>query len=67
MAPQFAEMTQGSGGRGYAQQDAEEAWLRLLTALQNSLNGLGSPSADGQDASHTNFVEQFMTGRMKIK
>lgn len=65
--PQFAEMTQGSGRRGFAQQDAEEAWLRLLTALQNSLSGLGAPSADGQSVSNTNFVDQFMTGRMRIK
>lgn len=67
VAPQFAEMTQGQGGRGYAQQDAEEAWLRLLTALQNSLKGLSAPSADGQGTNGSSFVEQYLTGRMSIK
>jgi ubiquitin carboxyl-terminal hydrolase 14 len=68
VAPQFAEMASGSGGRGYAQQDAEEAYLRLVTALQNSLKGLSAPSADGQNApSNSNFVDQYLTGRMSIK
>lgn len=63
-------MTSGpGGGRGYAQQDAEEAWVRLMTALQASLKGLSSPSADGgsqQSSAASNFVEQYMTGRMAI-
>ncbi|MCO5590147.1 hypothetical protein L7F22_044116 [Adiantum nelumboides] len=70
VAPQFAEMTSGAGGRGYAQQDAEEAWVRLVTALQGSLKGLTLPSLGGGDASGipaSNFVEQFLTGRMAIK
>jgi ubiquitin carboxyl-terminal hydrolase 14 len=49
-------------GGGYAQQDAEEAWLRLVTALQNSLQGAG-----GGSASNASFIEQYMTGRMQIK
>lgn len=69
VAPQFAEMASGpGGGRGYAQQDAEEAYLRLVTALQHSVKGLSAPSADGQNASpQSTFVEQYMTGRMSIK
>ncbi|PWN36846.1 cysteine proteinase [Meira miltonrushii] len=71
VAPQFAEMTSGAGGRGYAQQDAEEAWVRLVTALQGSLKGLSQPSSlEGGSASGipaANFVEQFLTGRMAIK
>ncbi|UZJ52290.1 hypothetical protein CBS101457_001610 [Exobasidium rhododendri] len=65
VAPQFAEMSQHGGG--YAQQDAEEAWLRLVTALQNSLNGLGAPSSGNESAANTSFIEQYMTGRMQIK
>ena len=67
VAPQFAEMTSGAGGRGYAQQDAEEAWVRLVTALQGSLKGLSRPGADASGISAANFVEQFLTGRMAIK
>lgn len=70
VAPQFAEMTSGHGGKGYAQQDAEEAWVRLLTALQSSLKGLPPPSVDGQvqqTVSASNFVEQYLTGKMNIK
>lgn len=66
VAPQFAERAEGGHG-GFAQQDAEEAWLRLVTALQNTLKGLDAPSADGQNALDSNFVEQYMTGRMQIK
>lgn len=60
-------MSQGAGGQGYAQQDAEEAWLRLVTALQHTLKSIDAPSADGQAASQSNFVEQYLTGRMTIK
>jgi ubiquitin carboxyl-terminal hydrolase 14 len=65
VAPQFAETS--PGGR-YAQQDAEEAWLRLLSAIQNTLKGTGAPSTAVQSSNaNSSFVEQYMTGRMAIK
>ncbi|KAN0065417.1 deubiquitinating enzyme [Thecaphora frezii] len=70
VAPQFAEMSRDGGG--YAQQDAEEAWVRIIQALQNSLKGL--PVTAGSDGGNTDsrdfaqkFVEQYMTGHMVIK
>ncbi|WFD41961.1 ubiquitinyl hydrolase 1 [Malassezia psittaci] len=56
VAPQFAEMAQGGGG--YAQQDAEEVYVRILNALGNYL-----PSVNGQER----FVPENLTGRMTIK
>lgn len=73
VAPQFAEMASGpGGGRGYAQQDAEEAWVRLVTALQSSLKGLPAPTSSSSSATPSSFdgskfIEQYMTGRMAIK
>ncbi|SNX83511.1 related to ubiquitin-specific protease [Melanopsichium pennsylvanicum] len=62
MAPQFAEMSRD--GNTFAQQDAEEVWVRIIQALQNSLNGL-SPQAAAD--SSRKFVEQYLTGHMVIK
>ncbi|GAC98710.1 ubiquitin C-terminal hydrolase [Pseudozyma hubeiensis SY62] len=62
VAPQFAEMTRD--GHGFAQQDAEEVWVRIIQALQNSLHGLSGEAA--ADASRK-FVEQYLTGHMVIK
>ena len=62
VAPQFAEKARD--GHNFAQQDAEEVWVRIIQALQNSLNGL-SPEA-AADASRK-FVEQYLTGHMVIK
>lgn len=80
IAPQFAEMARPSGagamagmGGGYAQQDAEEVWVRIINALQNALPGLpprASASASSSSAATTDnrtFVQQFMTGEMSIK
>ncbi|EST05854.1 Ubiquitin domain protein [Kalmanozyma brasiliensis GHG001] len=64
VAPQFAEMTRD--GHGFAQQDAEEVWVRIVQALQNSLHGLAPSSEAGADASRK-FVEQYLTGHMVIK
>lgn len=67
VAPQFAEMSREGGG--YAQQDAEEVWVRIIQALQQSLKGL--PAQGSSSAADTNvaqkFVEQYMTGHMVIK
>ncbi|OCH92576.1 cysteine proteinase [Obba rivulosa] len=61
--PQFAEMSRaGAKGMGgvYAQQDAEEAWTQLVTALK-VVPGLPGPSGAAADKS---FVDQFMTGEI---
>lgn len=70
IAPQFAEMSQSGGG--YAQQDAEEVWVRIVTALQMSLKGLSAPAitASGQQdqqATSAKFVEQYLRGDMLVK
>ncbi|SPO25073.1 related to ubiquitin-specific protease [Ustilago trichophora] len=62
VAPQFAEKARD--GHSFAQQDAEEVWVRIIQALQNSLNGL-SPEAAAD--SSRRFVEQYLTGHMVIK
>lgn len=64
VAPQFAEMSRD--GHGFAQQDAEEVWVRIIQALQNSLQGLSSKGGSNAAASRK-FVEQYMTGQMVIK
>lgn len=73
VAPQFAEMSRD--GHSFAQQDAEEVWVRIIQALQNSLHGLSSSPSSSSEAeaqaaaadSSRKFVEQFMTGHMVIK
>ncbi|SJX66099.1 related to ubiquitin-specific protease [Sporisorium reilianum f. sp. reilianum] len=64
VAPQFAEKSRD--GHNFAQQDAEEVWVRIIQALQNSLNGLSGSDADAADSSRK-FVEQYLTGHMVIK
>lgn len=62
VAPQFAEMQREGGG--FAQQDAEEVWVRIMSALQQTLNERsgGSAAVDSRK-----FVEQFMTGDMLVR
>lgn len=48
VAPQFAEMARD--GHSFAQQDAEEVWVRIIQALQNSLHGLSAPSSSSEGA-----------------
>jgi len=78
VAPQFAEMARGGPGGmggGYAQQDAEEVWVRIINALQNSLPGLPPPSdssaSNGSAVQNSSaarkFVQQYMSGQMVIK
>lgn len=55
VAPQFAETAEGGG---FAQQDAEEAWQRIMQALSTL------PVASG---SSDKFVPQYLTGRMRIE
>lgn len=56
VAPQFAEMAEGGGG--FAQQDAEEVYVRILNALGNYL-----AMPNGTDR----FVPQYLTGHMAIE
>ena len=54
--PQFAEMSQGSGGmRGYVQQDAEEFYNTLITEIQTGLHSL-PPDAITQDENSFNSL-----------
>ena len=57
VAPQFAEMAESGGG--YAQQDAEEVWVRIVNALGNQLNV--------QRDSSDRFVQQYLTGHMETQ
>lgn len=56
VAPQFAEMA--NSGVGFAQQDAEEAWLRIVQALSSV--SIATPSSQP-------FVQQYMTGHLSIE
>jgi ubiquitin carboxyl-terminal hydrolase 14 len=55
--PQFAQRSRD--GRGYAQQDAEEAWSQVLSQLRRSLTRTES-SAEGSKAA--SFVDNYMAG-----
>lgn len=56
--PQFAERGGRSGGM--MQQDAEECWVSIVSALREGLTGLNS---DGKSLKGgTKFVDQYMTG-----
>ena len=55
VAPQFAETAEGGG---FAQQDAEEVWVRIVNAL-NTLPVAGAASE--------RFVPQFLTGQMSVE
>lgn len=68
VAPQFAEMQRE--GHGFAQQDAEEVWVRIITALQQSLKGQGSSSSNtaaSVERSSRRFVEHYLTGDFTVK
>ncbi|KAA1104684.1 deubiquitinating enzyme [Puccinia graminis f. sp. tritici] len=54
-APQFAQQTQGH----YAQQDAEECWVQLLSAVRSTLDS--SVGTDGK------FVERYLTGELETE
>lgn len=55
LAPQFAETAEGGG---FAQQDAEEAWMRIVQAL-SILPAASSPN--------DRFVPQYLSGTMAIE
>ncbi|KPI42242.1 Ubiquitin carboxyl-terminal hydrolase 6 [Cyphellophora attinorum] len=49
--PQFAQ--KDKTGRGYAQQDAEEAWTQILQQVKQTTKGMGGKAG---------FVDRFLTG-----
>jgi ubiquitin carboxyl-terminal hydrolase 14 len=55
--PQFAQRSRD--GRGYAQQDAEEAWSQVLSQLRRSLTRTESSTEGSKAAS---FVDKYMAG-----
>ena len=59
--PQFGELARvgKAGSEGYAQQDAEECWTQLSTALQ------AIPGTASQGKSSKSFIEQYMMGDMR--
>lgn len=59
-APQFAE--RAPTGQ-FAQQDAQEAWTQIVTAMNNNLQVGASDSESGSGA-RGQFVRQYMTGEM---
>lgn len=56
--PQFAQ--KDKTGRGYAQQDAEEAWSQILQEVKRQLKAPSSSSENKNEA----FVDRYMTGSM---
>ncbi|KAK8251868.1 ubiquitin C-terminal hydrolase-like protein [Phyllosticta capitalensis] len=55
--PQFAQ--QSRDGRGYAQQDAEEAWSQIVTQLRQKLK-----TKEG-DAGDVSFIDKYMSGKFE--
>ncbi|KAI8853404.1 hypothetical protein BC829DRAFT_382730 [Chytridium lagenaria] len=55
--PQFAEQN----NHGFLQQDAEECWGEIVSALSDKLGGLDSA---GNVAEGKKFVDQFLTGEL---
>lgn len=62
--PQFAERSRD--GRGYAQQDAEEAWSQIVSTLRGKLKpeGQGS-SSGGPNATQNTFVDEYLGGKFE--
>ena len=63
--PQFAERSRD--GRGYAQQDAEEAWSQIVTTLRGKLKISDETQKDLSDstARAKAFVDEYMGGRFE--
>jgi ubiquitin carboxyl-terminal hydrolase 14 len=67
--PQFAEQTRD--GRGYAQQDAEEAWSQIISQLRQKLKSSPSSSSASASAETTNnaeqgFIDRYMGGKFQV-
>ncbi|KAK8166402.1 ubiquitin C-terminal hydrolase-like protein [Phyllosticta citrichinensis] len=57
--PQFAQPARE--GRGYAQQDAEEAWSQIVTQLRQKLKIKEGDSGD------VSFVDKYMSGKFESR
>ncbi|EER27144.1 deubiquitinating enzyme [Coccidioides posadasii str. Silveira] len=57
--PQFAQKARD--GRGYAQQDAEEAWSQIITQLRQKLV-IKDSNAESSDK-EVSFVDKYLSGR----
>ncbi|PWY83495.1 ubiquitin carboxyl-terminal hydrolase 6 [Aspergillus heteromorphus CBS 117.55] len=58
--PQFAQRDRN--GRGYAQQDAEEAWSQIVNQLRNKLI---VKEGEGESATEVSFVDKYLAGRFE--
>lgn len=58
--PQFAEMTRDN--RGYAQQDAEEAWSQIISSLKQKLK---TKAEAGEAAADVSFVDSYLGGKFE--
>ena len=67
--PQFAQRSRD--GRGYAQQDAEEAWSQIVSTLRDKLTikdaKEGEGSAEARKPGSPSFVDKYMAGRFATK
>ncbi|KAI9719511.1 MAG: deubiquitinating enzyme [Chrysothrix sp. TS-e1954] len=65
--PQFAERSRD--GRGYAQQDAEEAWSQIIQTLRGKLKTAPTESTNSaearQAASKKAFVDDYLGGKFE--
>lgn len=61
--PQFAERSRD--GRGYAQQDAEEAWSQIVSTLRGKLKPSGETQTGATSTPAKPFVDEYMGGRFE--
>jgi len=61
--PQFAEMTRD--GRGYAQQDAEEAWSQLISQLRQKLKPAPASGEASSGTAAQSFIDEYMAGKFE--
>lgn len=65
--PQFAQKSKS--GRGYAQQDAEEAWSQIVSQLREKLKlskrSVGTDASDQKDVD-VSFIDKYLAGRFDI-
>jgi len=58
--PQFAQKSKD--GRGYAQQDAEEAWSSIVQTMRAKLQLSNGQAAPGSNQRGDNWVDKYMAG-----
>ena len=63
--PQFAQLVES--GRGFAQQDAEEAWTQIVAQLRQKLKSKNSSSTSSDSANkqvdEVSFIDKYLAGR----